>query len=421
MSVTQPYQRNVSFKTHSLQTPQKPHNGADIDHQFDLIGLSFTNISSALADIRREDGQLKNGVVTGDSLAPDLASDLSAEIVAELLPLQQMVQNNAQQAALSAGQSQQAANQAGQARQQAQQAVLDIDQSQEKIEQYKSIIQTKADHISQIAQDMTQTALAAEQASENSKNFQIGSETAYHQARQAAEIAQQAVGPSASHLKDQDNPHQVTHVQVGSDLAHWNAKCIMDKPVSVDNRKADGLQRVIVWDPAKDHYTHAVFSALSGGGLKYPINWINEGEGRILVLREDGKGGFVWLLEPKPQRGKKGVNDFVDLADTPAMIEVGKALIGHQENGLKSLIWTEIYNQAQIDALLVPITLRLDQIQDLFAKLQADFNIEIQTLNQMITDLSQQILQLSNLLPLSARDPINNMQAASRLQIWAGF
>ena len=421
MSVTQPYQRDVSFKAHSLQNPQKPHNGADMDHQFDLINLSFAEISTALSEIRREDGQLKNGIVSVDSLAPDLASGLSADIVSELLPLQQIVENHAHLAEISAGKSQQALDQAEQAKEQAQQAVLHLDNSQIKIEQNKKYIQTKADNVAQIAQDVTQTALDSQQAAIKSKSFQVGSEAAYQQAQQAAEIAQKAVGPSASHLQDQDNPHQVTHMQVGSDLAHWNAGHIMDKPVSVDNRKADGLQRVIVWDPAKDHYTHAVFSALSGGGVKYPVNWVNEGDGRILVLRPDGKGGYVWLLEPKPRRGKRAVNEFVDLADTPAMIEIGKTLIGHEENGLKSLIWADIYSKVEIDSLLVPMKLRLDQVQDLLAKLQADFNIEFNRLNLLIANISQQIMQLNNVLPQPIRHQINTVKAANRLQVWAGF
>lgn len=420
---------NYSFAAHSIHKPGVPHDGDQLDKAFAAAGQKTDHLSQKVAKAIRDDGQLKNGIVTKDSLANDLATELSGHIKADITPQIQIVKDHAHAAKQSA---QQAADQATIATTKSGQAHV----AQQAAQQAADQSSTNADDAEAFAlaakeawQASEQAEQQAEQAATLAEQHKDGAIAAYGNAKQAADTAMAAVGPAAAHINQTDNPHNVTHEQVGARKPHWNAGFIKGKPISVDNRKTDGLQRVVVWDPAKDHYTHAVFSALAGGGLKYPINWANEGEGRILVLRDDGNGGFVWVLEPKPQKGKKGVNEFVDLADTPAVIEAGKALIGHDENGLKSLIWTEIYTKLEIDGLLVPINTRLDQLQLLFSQLQDRLDLQ----DSKITDLINQITNIENRLTqiennnqqgggnTQINHHINKAQAANRWHVWAGI
>lgn len=418
--------RKANFAAHSINKPKIPHDGQKLDLELDNLVDAINKSNGDLADIRRDDGRLKNGIVTADSLSAGLADSLSGDIASSLQPIKDHVTDQADKADVSADKAQTAASHAEAAKTKAQAASDQAAQSKKQAEQIKKQVKTDKDQITDLRQSAKDAAELSEQSAKAAESYQAGAKAAYADARAAADTAVDAVGPAASHLQDKNNPHGVTHAQVGSDKAHWNALRIMDKPVSVDNRKADGLQRVVVWDPAKDSYTHAVLSSMVGNGLNHPINWANEGDGRILVLRDDGNGGFVWRLEPKPQRGKKSVNDFVDLADTPAMIEAGKALIGHEENGLKSLIWTEIYGKADIDGLFVPVNSRLDQLLVLINTLRSEFNLKFDALTALINSMGTRLTQIENNYQqggtgTNTTQQITKAQAANRWQVWAGF
>lgn len=431
MSVT----RKTNFTSHSINKPKLPHEGQKLDLEFDNLVDGLQQVSDALADIRRDDGQLKNGLITADNLSSDLATNLAGTLATDLEPLKDHVTSKADQAQLAADQAQQATNDAETAVQTAQAAAQHSDQILSDIELNKDQIETALDLSQQAQQAADQAQQAAKLLAEQAESYQDGAKAAYQGAKQAAETALEAVGPAASHLQDLDNPHQVTHDQVDSHIAHWNARRIMDKPVSVENRKADGLQRVVVWDPAKDHYTHAVFSAMAGGGMKYPVSWVNEADGTILVLRDDGNGGLHWVLEPKPQRGKKSVSKFIELSDTPALIDPGKALFGAEDTAGRFIEFRDVYDKLQIDALLLPIDTSLTQLQSLINGIQQGLDIKLIQLQSLLTQridlLTQKIDQVVTIVDdLQQGGTVTNAhttsliaktEAANRWHIWSGI
>ena len=200
MSSLSPYHRDVSFKSHSQQNPQKPHNGTDLDQELDLISLSMANLALALKDIRRDDGQLKNSIVTGDSLAPDLADQLAGNVRAELTPLQQTVTAKADQATVSSIQAQAAADQAHTSEQQSLALANQSGQILSDIQTIKKQIDIKADQSEVTCQASKAAQQASVQAAEQAESYQMGAETAFADAQKAAETAMDAVGPSALSL-----------------------------------------------------------------------------------------------------------------------------------------------------------------------------------------------------------------------------
>lgn len=75
MSDPVPYTVTYSFGAHTGQI-----SAAQLDNQFDAIAAASSQAVTALQDIRRSDGQLKNGIVTLDSLAPSLIADIAAAL-----------------------------------------------------------------------------------------------------------------------------------------------------------------------------------------------------------------------------------------------------------------------------------------------------------------------------------------------------
>jgi hypothetical protein len=69
-----PYTLTYSFSGYQAINPSKPLPAPEIDVQFSNISLSVTEIISAVNQVRRTDGLLQNGVVTFDSLDPQLAA-----------------------------------------------------------------------------------------------------------------------------------------------------------------------------------------------------------------------------------------------------------------------------------------------------------------------------------------------------------
>ena len=67
------YVVGYSFAGFQSTTPQKPLPGTRVDVEYANIATAITSTQDALADIRRDDGQLVNGIVTPESLDPGMA------------------------------------------------------------------------------------------------------------------------------------------------------------------------------------------------------------------------------------------------------------------------------------------------------------------------------------------------------------
>jgi hypothetical protein len=71
------YTRATSFSGYQATNPNRPLPGPALDNELANIETSVNGVISALGDIRRDDGQLRNGIVGRDALAPDLATGVS--------------------------------------------------------------------------------------------------------------------------------------------------------------------------------------------------------------------------------------------------------------------------------------------------------------------------------------------------------
>jgi hypothetical protein len=69
-----------SYTDFEVTYPTTPKPGDELDASFDALVVSNTNIIEYLALIQDEDGSLKNGIVTLETLAPELFDDIVAEI-----------------------------------------------------------------------------------------------------------------------------------------------------------------------------------------------------------------------------------------------------------------------------------------------------------------------------------------------------
>lgn len=65
-----PYDRQASFTAHSTEQPNAPHSGTSLDAEFNAISTTVIGILANLAKVQRDDGALKNALVTLDSLSP---------------------------------------------------------------------------------------------------------------------------------------------------------------------------------------------------------------------------------------------------------------------------------------------------------------------------------------------------------------
>lgn len=72
MSDPSRYSPGYSYSNYETSNPTLPKPGPQIDNDFAKIAESVDEIVDALADVRRSDGMLRNGIVTADSLAEDI-------------------------------------------------------------------------------------------------------------------------------------------------------------------------------------------------------------------------------------------------------------------------------------------------------------------------------------------------------------
>lgn len=82
MADPDPYVPSYSFSGWQAVNPTKPLPGGQIDNELANVSQSIETLVSAVQDVRRSDGALQNGIVTADSLAPDVVYQISADLEA---------------------------------------------------------------------------------------------------------------------------------------------------------------------------------------------------------------------------------------------------------------------------------------------------------------------------------------------------
>ena len=73
MAQPQPYNRQFNFADQQALTPSTPLPGTQVDAEFNQVKLTLDQTLANLAKIQRDDGALRNGIVTQDSLSSSLS------------------------------------------------------------------------------------------------------------------------------------------------------------------------------------------------------------------------------------------------------------------------------------------------------------------------------------------------------------
>ncbi len=79
MTTPTPYTRYRDYSQFQADNPNTDLNGADLDNDFDRVKTTTDSLATSLATIRRDDGGIKNGVVTLDSLSSDALTTLALD------------------------------------------------------------------------------------------------------------------------------------------------------------------------------------------------------------------------------------------------------------------------------------------------------------------------------------------------------
>jgi hypothetical protein len=74
------YERGFSFTGFQATQPNKPLPGTSVDAELDDISAAVGSAVSAINDIRREDGALRNGIVGPEALAPGLSTGVTPAV-----------------------------------------------------------------------------------------------------------------------------------------------------------------------------------------------------------------------------------------------------------------------------------------------------------------------------------------------------
>jgi hypothetical protein len=77
MATPRRYSRTTSFSGYQATNPNRPLPGPALDNELAGIETAVNEAIAALGDIRRDDGFLRNGIVTRDALSPDLATGVT--------------------------------------------------------------------------------------------------------------------------------------------------------------------------------------------------------------------------------------------------------------------------------------------------------------------------------------------------------
>jgi hypothetical protein len=115
-----------SFTSHAQNQPGVPLPGDRIDAQFSEHRQAITETQEALQDIRRDDGQLKNGLVTKEALAPDLVTDLTKDIRKDVALDVEIIRTGAVEARIAADRAASSAQVASEAAEEAKLATNEI-------------------------------------------------------------------------------------------------------------------------------------------------------------------------------------------------------------------------------------------------------------------------------------------------------
>lgn len=90
-AVPTPYDRVDRFGSASSNNPSNPIQGSDLDAEFDAVEISMDQTQARLAEIQRDDGGLKNGIVTHDSISTsfinEFVTDITEQVTVELQPV----------------------------------------------------------------------------------------------------------------------------------------------------------------------------------------------------------------------------------------------------------------------------------------------------------------------------------------------
>ncbi|MGO4673822.1 hypothetical protein AB4Z40_13080 [Bosea sp. 2YAB26] len=73
MAQPQPYDRQFNFQDFQSQNPTSPLPGDQVDAEFNSVKVTIDQTLVNLKKLQRDDGALKNGIVTNDSLSPSLS------------------------------------------------------------------------------------------------------------------------------------------------------------------------------------------------------------------------------------------------------------------------------------------------------------------------------------------------------------
>ena len=79
------YERTTDFTAAQQAAPSDPISAPDLDQELDAVQASIENIILAIGDIRRDDGELANGIVTPESLAATLLTTLADLVLANMV------------------------------------------------------------------------------------------------------------------------------------------------------------------------------------------------------------------------------------------------------------------------------------------------------------------------------------------------
>lgn len=75
------YTVGYDFSDFQALNPAKPMPGLSLDNELENVSTAVNSLRSAVLDVRREDGALKNGIVTLDALTPTLQAAIGGDVL----------------------------------------------------------------------------------------------------------------------------------------------------------------------------------------------------------------------------------------------------------------------------------------------------------------------------------------------------